>query len=71
MSQAISLTVTGMKCGGCESAVKTALQNIDGVICVQASFKENKVDVEYDPAKVDDEWEVPMPIIRSVVGHSL
>lgn len=54
MIQTISLTVTGMKCGGCESSVKTALQNIDGVICVQASFKDNKVDIEYDAAKVDE-----------------
>ena len=52
MTQTISLNVTGMKCGGCESTVKTALQNLDGVADVQASFKDNKVEVEFDAAKI-------------------
>ena len=48
MSESVSLAVTGMKCGGCESNVKSKLNSIDGVITVVATSKEKKVDVEYD-----------------------
>ncbi len=50
MSELISLDVTGMKCGGCETNVKTRLDAIDGVISVEAMSKEKKVNVEYDAA---------------------
>jgi copper chaperone len=55
MSESISLAVTGMKCGGCESNVKTKLNTIDGVISVEAMNKENKVDVEFDAEKTSVE----------------
>ncbi|MCF6249934.1 MAG: cation transporter [Methylococcaceae bacterium] len=55
MSESISLAVTGMKCGGCESNVKTKLNAIDGVISVEAMNKENKVDVEFDVEKTSVE----------------
>ena len=48
MSESVSLAVTGMKCGGCESNVKSKLNSIEGVISVEAMSKENKVDVEFD-----------------------
>jgi copper chaperone len=51
MSESVSLTVTGMKCGGCESTIKTKLNTLDGVISVVAMSKENKVDVEFDAGK--------------------
>jgi len=50
MSESVSLNVTGMKCGGCESNVKNKLQEIAGVLSVSAKHKDNKVDVEYDTA---------------------
>ncbi len=53
MSESVSLNVSGMKCGGCESNVKTKLAEIDGVISVEAMNKENKVDVEFDSAKTN------------------
>ncbi len=55
MSESISLAVAGMKCGGCESNVKTKLNAIDGVISVEAMNKENKVDVEFDAEKTSVE----------------
>ncbi len=55
MSESVSLDVTGMKCGGCESTVKTKLNTIDGVISVDAMNKENKVDVEFDAEKTSVE----------------
>ncbi|MCK5829578.1 MAG: cation transporter [Methylococcales bacterium] len=51
MSESVSLVVTGMKCGGCETNVKTKLNAIDGVISVEAMNKEKKVDVEFDAEK--------------------
>ena len=53
MAESIELTVTGMKCGGCESNVKNKLGAIDGVLSVTASSKEKKVGVDYDAAKTD------------------
>lgn len=55
MTQTLSLNVTGMKCGGCESTVKTALQKLDGVEDVQVSFKDNKVEVEFDAGKIGED----------------
>lgn len=48
----ITLNVTGMKCGGCENSVKTALQALDGVTEVAASHKEKTVTVAFDGDKV-------------------
>jgi copper chaperone CopZ len=48
----LTLTVTGMTCGGCENAVKRALGRLDGVADVTASHLERKVVVTVDPAKV-------------------
>jgi copper chaperone len=52
MSQTLQLTVTGMTCGGCEHAVKRALQQIDGVETVTASHSANRVGVTFDTARV-------------------
>lgn len=53
MAESVSLAVSGMKCGGCESNVKTALNAIDGIVSVEAMNKENKVDVEFDAGKTN------------------
>jgi copper chaperone len=45
------LTVTGMKCGGCEANVTSKLTAVDGVLSVVASFKANEVTVEFDNEK--------------------
>jgi copper chaperone len=49
----MTLTVTGMSCGGCENAIKRALSTLDGVSNVSASHRDNRVTLTYDPAKVD------------------
>jgi len=51
MTESVSLTVTGMKCGGCEANVTGKLQAIDGVLSVNASSKDNEVNVEFDAGK--------------------
>ncbi len=55
MSESVSLDVTGMKCGGCESNVKSKLNAIDGVMNVEAMSKEKKVNVDFDPEKTNVE----------------
>jgi copper chaperone len=52
MLQTVQLTVTGMTCGGCESAVTRALSLIDGVKEVSASHAANLVGVVFDTEKV-------------------
>ena len=51
MIESVSLTVTGMKCGGCEANVTSKLKAIDGVLSVSASNKDNEVNVEFDTEK--------------------
>ncbi len=53
MSESASITVTGMKCGGCENTVTTKLTALDGVLSVKASHQDKRVDVEYDPTQID------------------
>jgi copper chaperone len=48
MIESVVLTVTGMKCGGCEANITSKLGAIDGVSSVNASFKDKEVSVEYD-----------------------
>ncbi|MGR9036392.1 MAG: heavy-metal-associated domain-containing protein [Gammaproteobacteria bacterium] len=52
MTDSVRLTVTGMKCGGCEANVKNRLGSIDGVLTVNASSKDKLVEVEFDSAKI-------------------
>jgi copper chaperone len=47
-----TLKVTGMSCGHCEKAVKTALLELEGVKDVNVSLSTGLVDVEYDAANV-------------------
>jgi copper chaperone len=46
-----TLQVTGMTCGHCEKAVKTALLNVEGVTEVSVSLKDGKVEVGHDASK--------------------
>ena len=51
----LTLTVTGMTCGGCENAVKRALSMLEGVDAVTASHAGNTVSLTHDPDKVSVE----------------
>ncbi len=51
MIESVVLTVTDMKCGGCETNVTGKLNAIDGVISVKASFKEDTVSIDFDTEK--------------------
>jgi copper chaperone len=64
MSESSELTVTGMKCGGCENTVKGKLQSVDGIKAVSASFKTNTVSVEFNSAVVN------LDTIKSVITEA-
>jgi len=51
MIESVVLTVTDMKCGGCEANVTGKLTAIEGVISVKASFKEDTVSIDFDTEK--------------------
>jgi copper chaperone CopZ len=51
----LTLTVTGMTCGGCENAVKRAVGKLPGVASVDASHREQRVTVDYDAAQTTPE----------------
>jgi copper chaperone len=61
MTKSSVLTVTGMKCGGCESTVKNNLLAVEGISSVTPSFKTNEVTVEFDGDKVN------LDTIKSVI----
>ena len=48
MIESVVLTVTDMKCGGCETNITGKLEAVNGVISAKASFKDNAVSVDYD-----------------------
>jgi copper chaperone len=49
----IVLRVEGMKCGGCENTVRGALEACAGVRAARSSHKDNSVEIEFDPARID------------------
>ncbi|MGR8931464.1 MAG: heavy-metal-associated domain-containing protein [Gammaproteobacteria bacterium] len=55
MSESVSIAVSGMKCGGCENTINTALSAIEGILSVKVSHQNKQVDVEFDPDKTDIE----------------
>jgi copper chaperone len=45
-----TLTVKGMSCGHCVSAIEGSVGKLPGVSGVKVHLQEGKVDVEFDPA---------------------
>jgi copper chaperone len=52
MVENLTLSVSGMTCGGCENAVKRTLLKLDGVHDVTASHRDRVVTVRYETDKV-------------------
>jgi copper chaperone CopZ len=50
-----TLTITGMTCGGCATAVKIELKRTDGVTSCVVSYEKGEADVIYDAAKTTPE----------------
>ncbi len=49
------ISVSGMNCGGCETTIAGALNEIDGVMEAKASFTEQQAKVKFDSSKTDIE----------------
>jgi copper chaperone CopZ len=45
----VHIEVEGMTCSGCEAHVEHAVKELPGVVQVEASFKDAKATVKYDP----------------------
>ena len=48
----IVIPVSGMTCGGCEAAIKVVVRKLDGVVDVQADYKNGSATVTYFKEKV-------------------
>jgi mercuric ion transport protein len=49
---AVALDVTGMTCGGCATAVESALAGLKGVQKASVSFEQKRAVVTFDPSQV-------------------
>lgn len=55
MTTKVELTVTGMKCGGCENTIKEALTGKQGIVSVDTSHADDQVVVEFDEAVIEED----------------
>jgi len=55
MTTKVKLTVTGMKCGGCENTIKQALTGKEGIISVDMSHGDDWVEVEFDETVLEED----------------
>ncbi len=51
--QKIDLGIEGMTCTGCEEHIIHAVQALDGILQVDASYKNEKATIEFDHSKVN------------------
>jgi copper chaperone CopZ len=52
--QEVTLNVTGMTCGGCQTKVQSALANVPGVISADVSHADGKAVVKLEKGKATD-----------------
>lgn len=52
MTISVSFNVSGMKCGGCEASLTSALSALTGVTQVQASHIKKRVDVDFEEQQI-------------------
>jgi copper chaperone len=64
MTESVILTVSGMKCGGCEANVAGKLNAIDGVVSVKASSKDRQVRVEFNSEKTS------LTVIKNAIAEA-
>lgn len=53
--QTISFNVEGMTCASCEAHIKHAINELEGIINVDASFKNENAEVKFDTSKISKE----------------
>ena len=47
----LTLTISGMHCGGCATGIAAMLKRTEGVLKAEVSYEERRAVVAYDPAK--------------------
>lgn len=47
--------ITDMHCSSCSLAIDMDLEDLEGVINVKTSYAKTETEVEFDPAKLDEE----------------
>ena len=52
MTVSVSFNVSGMKCGGCEASLSSALLALTGVVQVNASHLQKTVEVDFDDQQI-------------------
>ena len=55
MTTIVKLNVTGMKCGGCENTIKQALTGKAGILSVDTSHGDDRVEVEFDETTIEED----------------
>ena len=53
MAEELTLKVSGMTCGGCESAIRRVLSMVEGVTSATASHQAGEVTVVFEPSKTN------------------
>jgi len=53
--QTLEIPIKGMTCAGCEAHVNSAIGELDGVVNVNASYKQGNAVVAFDPNKVSQD----------------
>lgn len=47
----LTMTISGMHCGGCATGLTAMLKRTEGVLKAEVSYEERRAVVAYDPAK--------------------
>jgi copper chaperone len=68
MTQTLTLAVTGMTCGGCENAVRRAIERLPGVAGVIPSYVDCQVNVNFDDALIQV-WQIRQGI--TALGYAV
>ena len=53
-TRTVEIPVGGMTCTGCESTIGSAVRALPGVDACAASFAKARVEVTYEPARIDE-----------------
>lgn len=51
----LTVTISGMHCGGCATGITAMLRRTEGVLKAEVSYEERRAVVAYDPAKTSPE----------------
>ncbi|NND52977.1 MAG: mercuric transport protein MerTP [Flavobacteriaceae bacterium] len=53
--QTVEFDVKGMTCASCEEHIEHAINELDGILSVEASYKNENTEVEFDKSKISKE----------------